>query len=100
LSIGLVVVPSVYYSTLRRSLACLLVQRFVSAHRDSEASLSEYRAAAGVRAVANSARFADSQTRRMKLANQITGPNAGEPRQFPIWALLAARVGQFCRSAQ
>jgi len=29
--------------------------------------------------------------------NKITGPNAGGPRQFPIWTPLAARVGQFCR---
>jgi len=31
--------------------------------------------------------------------NQITGPNAGGPRQFPILTPLAARVGQFWRSA-
>jgi hypothetical protein len=30
--------------------------------------------------------------------NQITGPSAGGPRQFPIPTPLAARVGQFCRS--
>jgi len=30
--------------------------------------------------------------------NQITGPNAGGPRQFPIRTPLAARVGQFWRS--
>jgi hypothetical protein len=29
--------------------------------------------------------------------NQITGPNAGGPRQFPIRTLLAARAGQFHR---
>ena len=28
---------------------------------------------------------------------KITGPNAGRPRQFPIWTPLAARVGQFYR---
>jgi hypothetical protein len=32
-------------------------------------------------------------------ANKITGPNAGGPRQFPILTPLAARVGQFWRSA-
>jgi hypothetical protein len=31
--------------------------------------------------------------------NKITGPNAGGPRQFPIRTPLAARVGQFWRSA-
>jgi hypothetical protein len=31
--------------------------------------------------------------------NKITGPNAGGPRQFPIPTPLAARVGQFWRSA-
>ena len=31
--------------------------------------------------------------------NQITGPNAGGPRQSPIPTPLAARVGQFCRWA-
>ena len=31
-------------------------------------------------------------------SNQITGPNAGGPRQFPIRTPLAARVGQFGRS--
>jgi hypothetical protein len=35
------------------------------------------------------------QTRRN--SNQITGPNAGGPRQFPIRTSLAARAGQFCR---
>jgi len=35
----------------------------------------------------------------MTRANQITGPNAGEPRQFPIRTPLAARVVQFWRSA-
>jgi len=29
--------------------------------------------------------------------NQITGPNAGGPRQVPIPTPLAARVGQFWR---
>jgi hypothetical protein len=29
--------------------------------------------------------------------NQITGPKAGGPRQFPIRTPLAARVGQFYR---
>jgi len=29
--------------------------------------------------------------------NQITGPNAGGPRQLAIRTPLAARVGQFCR---
>jgi hypothetical protein len=33
-------------------------------------------------------------------SNKITGPNAGGPRQFPIWTPLAARVGQFWRSAK
>ena len=28
-------------------------------------------------------------------ANEITGPNAGGPRQFPIPTPLTARVGQF-----
>ena len=32
------------------------------------------------------------------LPNNITGPNAGGPRQFPIRTPLAARVGQFWRS--
>ena len=32
-------------------------------------------------------------------ANKITGPNAGGPRQFPIRTPMAARVGQFYRSA-
>jgi len=32
------------------------------------------------------------------MANKITGPNAGGPRQLPIRAPLATRVGQFCRS--
>ena len=32
-------------------------------------------------------------------ANQITGPNAGGPRQFPIRTPLAARIGQFWRWA-
>jgi hypothetical protein len=31
--------------------------------------------------------------------NQIIGPNAGGPRQFPIPTPLAARVGQFWRWA-
>jgi len=31
-------------------------------------------------------------------ANQITGPNAGEPRQLPIRTSLTARIGQFVRS--
>jgi len=31
--------------------------------------------------------------------NQITGPNAGGPRQLPVPTPLTARVGQFCRSA-
>jgi hypothetical protein len=30
--------------------------------------------------------------------NQVTGPNAGGSRQFPIRTPLAARIGQFCRS--
>jgi hypothetical protein len=29
--------------------------------------------------------------------NQITGPNAGGPRQLPIWTPLAARAGQLWR---
>ena len=33
-------------------------------------------------------------------ANQITGPNAGGPCQLPIRTPLAARVGQFRRSAK
>lgn len=33
-------------------------------------------------------------------ANKVTGPNAGGRRQFPIRTPLAARVGQFCRSAE
>lgn len=33
----------------------------------------------------------------MDPANQITGPNAGGPRSFPIPTPLAARVGQFGR---
>jgi hypothetical protein len=33
------------------------------------------------------------------LPNQVTGPNAGGPRQFTIQTPLAARVGQFWRSA-
>ncbi|MCW5550576.1 MAG: hypothetical protein KIS67_00280 [Verrucomicrobiae bacterium] len=32
-----------------------------------------------------------------KMPNQVTGPNAGGPRQLPIPTSLAARVGQFCR---
>ena len=32
-----------------------------------------------------------------RMANKITGPNAGGPRQFPIQTPLAARVGQFWR---
>ena len=32
--------------------------------------------------------------------NQITGPNAGGPRQFPTPAPQAARVGQFWRSVK
>jgi hypothetical protein len=35
----------------------------------------------------------------MILPNQITGPNAGGPREFPIPAPLTACVGQFGRSA-
>ena len=35
----------------------------------------------------------------MRTPNKITGPNAGGPRQFPIRMPLAARVGQFLRSA-
>jgi len=31
-------------------------------------------------------------------ANQITGPNADELRQFAVRISVAARVGQFCRS--
>ena len=31
------------------------------------------------------------------LFNQITGPNAGGPRQFPIRTSLAIRAGQFWR---
>ena len=31
------------------------------------------------------------------MPNQITGPNAGGPRQFSIPTPLAARVGQFWR---
>ena len=31
--------------------------------------------------------------------NQITGVNAGGPRQFPMRTRWAARVGQFQRSA-
>ena len=33
------------------------------------------------------------------MPNQITGPNAGGLRQFPIRTPLAARVGQFWRSS-
>jgi hypothetical protein len=33
----------------------------------------------------------------MRIAELVTGPNAGGPRQFPIQTLLAARVGQFFR---
>jgi hypothetical protein len=33
-------------------------------------------------------------------AHQVTGPNAGGLRQLPMPTPLAARVGQFCRSAQ
>jgi len=36
---------------------------------------------------------------RKQSPNQITGPNAGGLHQFPIRTPLAARVGQFCRSA-
>ena len=39
----------------------------------------------------------------MTAPNQITGPNAGGPRQFPTRTPLAARVGQFalgCLDAQ
>ena len=32
--------------------------------------------------------------------NKITGANAGGPRQFTIRAHWAARVGEFCRSAE
>ena len=35
-----------------------------------------------------------------RAANQITGPNAGGPRQFPIRTPRAARVGQFWRWAK
>ena len=35
----------------------------------------------------------------MLMPNQITGPNAGGPREFPIRTPLTARVGQFRRSA-
>jgi hypothetical protein len=41
-------------------------------------------------------RFMDDSTKGMP--NQITGPNAGGPRQFPIRTPLTARVGQFWRS--
>lgn len=34
------------------------------------------------------------------MANKITGPNAGGPRQFPIRMSLAARVGQFWRQPE
>jgi hypothetical protein len=37
--------------------------------------------------------------RRVRLPNQITGPNAGGPPLFPTPTLLAARIGQFCRWA-
>ena len=32
--------------------------------------------------------------------NQVTAPNAGGPRQFPIRTSLAARIGQFYRWAR
>ena len=35
----------------------------------------------------------------LKVANQITGPNANGQSRFPFPTLLTARVGQFCRSA-
>lgn len=41
-------------------------------------------------------RIADSMTE----PNQITGPNRGRPPQLRIRRLLAAHVGQFCRSAK
>jgi hypothetical protein len=41
----------------------------------------------------------DLQTKTVS-PNQITGPNAGGLCQFPIRTPLAARVGQFCRSAE
>jgi hypothetical protein len=37
------------------------------------------------------------EEKRMTKSNQITGPNAGGPRQLPIPTSLAARVGQFHR---
>ena len=43
--------------------------------------------------------LAPHQFAPMSGAHKITGPNAGGPRQFPIRTPLAARVGQFCRSA-
>jgi hypothetical protein len=33
-------------------------------------------------------------------SNKITGANAGERRQLPIWTRWAARVAQFCRSTK
>ena len=33
----------------------------------------------------------------MKWPNNITGPNAGGPRQLPMLTNWAARVTQFCR---
>ena len=46
-------------------------------------------------------RTAHSITMRLccdRMPNQVTGPNAGGLRQFPIRTPLAARVGHFCRS--
>lgn len=36
----------------------------------------------------------------MRIAEPVTGPNAGWSRLFAIRTSLAARVGQFARSAQ
>ena len=41
------------------------------------------------------ARYRIGEDSTMTAPNQITGPNAGGPRQFPIRTPLAARVGQF-----
>ena len=33
----------------------------------------------------------------MRIAEPVTGPNAGGPHRFPIRASLTARIGQFYR---
>lgn len=42
-------------------------------------------------------RFCDRMSMTTRSPNQITGPNAGGPRQFSVRTPLTARVGQFWR---